>query len=96
MPSGKKRSNGKTDYSRAPQSPARAVILGIVFVALVVVLMFIVYQNATYDPASRPAETPVNTQEPGPQETPADPDATPAATAEPTRAAKIRQAKMVT
>ena len=43
MPSGKKRSNGKTDYSRAPQSPARAVILGIVFVALVVVLMFIVY-----------------------------------------------------
>ena len=84
MPSGKKRSNGKTDYSRAPQSPARAVILGIVFVALVVVLMFIVYQNATYDPASRPAETPVNTQEPGPQETPADPDATPAATAEPT------------
>ena len=84
MPSGKKRSNGKTDYSRAPQSPARAVILGIVFVALVVVLMFIVYQNATYDPASRPSETPVNTQEPGPQETPANPDATPAATAEPT------------
>lgn len=84
MPSGKKRTNRKTDYSRAPQSPARAIALGIVFAVLVIVLLFIVYQSATYDPSEHPADTGSGIIDPDPQTTAQNPTEGPAASPEPT------------
>lgn len=50
MPSGKKRSNSRSGAPRASQSTARTIVMGVIFAALVILLIFIVYRNATYDP----------------------------------------------
>ena len=92
MPSGKKRSNRQPDYSRAPQSTGRAIALGIVFALLVLVLVFIVYQNATYQSDSPPAETgsgivdpdtPLTSESPAVTTPEATPEPTPVPTPEP-------------
>ena len=50
MPRGKKRE----DYSREPQPVGKAIAQGVIFAALCVALVFVVYKHASFDPAAVP------------------------------------------
>lgn len=72
------------DHSKKATSPAKAVILGVIFILLVLVLLFIVYKGATYDPAEHPAsETQGSLIDPDAPDSSAAPS-TPSPTPEPT------------
>ena len=84
MPSGKKRSNSRSGSERASQSTARTIVMGVVFAALVILLIFIVYRNATYDPDSRPADTGDGLVQPTGDVAPTPTEPVPTGTPEPT------------
>ena len=85
MPSGKKRSNDQTHgRPRAHGSTARAIAQGVVFAALALVLVFIVYKNATYDGAAAPVDTGGGLVGPTSDVSPQVTDTLPTATPEPT------------
>lgn len=76
------------DYSKKPVSPAKAIALGVIFVLLVLVLMFIVYKSATYDPADHPPKETqsglVDPDSPDSSQAPSTPSSTPEPTPSPT------------
>lgn len=84
MPSGKKRTDGYSGHHGAGGSTARAVVLSVIFILLVLVLVFIVYKSATYDPEAAPADTGSGLVGPSYDTSPAPTDAEPSATPEPT------------
>ena len=77
MPKGKKR-----NYQSKAPSLGAAIALGVVLALLVLVLVFIVFKHATYEPAARPENTPGLVDPDSPEESA--PAGTPEPTPEPT------------